>query len=114
VYCASIFTVEVGLVIISGVLLMLTRYPINGTGLNSSFGFCPTTPEPVLIGTTPTCSRNLAERIWAVIAETLRNFTDNMNVTASMSGGSHGGQSLGIGLGLIFAVALYAGYMDSY
>jgi hypothetical protein len=114
VYCSNIFTVEVGLVIISSVLLMLTRYPINGTGLNSKFGYCPLEAETVGVPGSITCSRNWWERVWAVLAETLRNFTDNMNVTASMSGGSHGGQSLGIGLGLLFAVALYAGYMDVY
>lgn len=116
VYCSNIFTVEVGLVIISSVLLMLTRFPINSTGLNSAFGYCPLEAETVGVPgpNSTTCSRNWWERIWAVVAETLRNFTDNMNVTASMSGGSHGGQSLGIGLGLLFAVALYAGYMNVY
>jgi hypothetical protein len=108
--------VEVGLVIISSVLLLLTRFPINSTGLNSAFGYCPLEAETVGVPgpNSTTCSRNWWERIWAVVAETLRNFTDNMNVTASMSGGSHGGQSLGVGLGLLFAVALYAGYMNVY
>jgi hypothetical protein len=116
VYCSNMFAFQLFLVFLSMVCLIATRFPINaasnisfanlvGGGETLSYGYCPNEA----VGTS--CNRNMLDRVWTVLTETVRNFSDNMTIFSQFQAGGLQG---GFGFALIFAVVLYQGFVEAY
>jgi hypothetical protein len=95
------------LLLISWICLATTRFPIN-YGNNQNWGFCPQNAE--LDTATPpkpkTCYRTTWDRWWAVITETVRNFTDNLGIGSVLGGYSY--------FVFFYAAIAFHGYMEAY